>query len=59
VLSGCSEHLRSHLEAQGYRVFVTALGSFLRAGGSAFCLTLRLDGRSSAMREPENETIAA
>jgi N-dimethylarginine dimethylaminohydrolase len=59
VLSGCSEHLRSDLEARGYRVFATVLGSFLRAGGSAFCLTLRLDGRSSAMRESTNETIAA
>ena len=59
VLSGCSEHLRSDLEARGYRVFATALSAFLRAGGSAFCLTLRLDGRSSAMRESAKETIAA
>ena len=60
VLSDCSAHLRSDLEARGYRVFATELGSFLRAGGSAFCLTLRLDRRrSSAMPEPAKETIAA
>ena len=59
VLSDCSEHLRSDLEARGYRMFATALGSFLRAGGSAFCLTLRLDGRPSAMREAAEDTIAA
>lgn len=59
VLSGCSEHLRSKIEARGYRVFATPLGSFLRGGGAAFCLTLRLDGRSSAMREAVDGTVAA
>jgi N-dimethylarginine dimethylaminohydrolase len=43
VMSGCSEHLRSELEGRGYRVVTSPLQSFLRSGGAAFCLTLRLD----------------
>src|SRR5262245_12236224 len=43
VLSGCSERMRAQLEERGYRVIATPLDSFLRSGGSAFCLTLRLD----------------
>jgi N-dimethylarginine dimethylaminohydrolase len=46
VSSGCSVHLRAELEERGYRVATTPLPSFHRSGGSAFCLTLRLD-RSS------------
>jgi arginine dihydrolase len=34
------------LETRGYRVIVTPLDAFLRSGGAAFCLTLRLDRRS-------------
>jgi N-dimethylarginine dimethylaminohydrolase len=48
VLSGCSEALRGALAERGYRVIATPLDSFLRSGGSAFCLTLRLDRRSAA-----------
>ncbi len=48
VLSACSAGLRRRLEARGYRVVSTPLGSFLRSGGSAFCLTLRLDRTSEA-----------
>ena len=47
VLSECSSRLRRRLEVRGYRVVGTPLASFLRSGGSAFCLTLRVD-RSSA-----------
>ena len=47
VLSGCSERLRGELTERGYRVVTTPLDSFLRAGGSAFCLTLRLDRTSN------------
>jgi N-dimethylarginine dimethylaminohydrolase len=46
VMSGCSAHLRAELEERGYRLVMTPLPSFHRSGGSAFCLTLRLD-RSS------------
>ncbi len=48
VLSSCSEALRSELAERGYRIVATPLPSFLRSGGSAFCLTLRLDRRSVA-----------
>jgi N-dimethylarginine dimethylaminohydrolase len=57
VLSGCSDPLRASLEQRGYRVIATPLGSFLRSGGSAFCLTLRLDGRS-ATRPADIEAAA-
>src|SRR5262245_4095348 len=50
VMSGCGERLRSRLEDHGYRVLATPLGSFLRSGGSAFCLTLRLDLLSVSAR---------
>ena len=51
VLSGCSDDLRARLAERGYRVRATPLGSFLRSGGGAFCLTLRLDRRSASSRE--------
>jgi N-dimethylarginine dimethylaminohydrolase len=43
LMSGCSESLRAQLGDRGYRVLTKPLNSFLRSGGSAFCLTLRLD----------------
>lgn len=46
ILSDCGERLRAQLEERGYEIVTTPLPSFLRSGGSAFCLTLRLD-RSS------------
>ena len=48
VMSACSERLRAELSERGYAVVTTPLPSFLRSGGSAFCLTLRLDRRSVA-----------
>jgi N-dimethylarginine dimethylaminohydrolase len=50
VMSACGEALRDRLQERGYRVVVTPLEAFLRSGGAAFCLTLRLDGRSAARR---------
>jgi N-dimethylarginine dimethylaminohydrolase len=46
MADGASRDLRDRLAAHGYRVITTPLASFRRSGGSAFCLTLRLDGRS-------------
>jgi N-dimethylarginine dimethylaminohydrolase len=46
VTSACGERLRLELIERGYRVMITPLRSFLRSGGAAFCLTLRLDWRS-------------
>jgi N-dimethylarginine dimethylaminohydrolase len=46
VMSAASEQLRATLGERGYAVVTTPLTAFLRSGGSAFCLTLRLDRRS-------------
>ena len=47
VMSRCSSALRQTLEQRGYTVLQTSLDAFLQSGGSACCLTLRLDHRSS------------
>lgn len=43
VLARASAALRAALENAGYRVVETPLAQFLKAGGSAKCLTLRVD----------------
>ena len=48
VMCWCTHTLRAELEGRGYRVHVVPLGSFNRSGGAAYCLSLRLDGISSA-----------
>ena len=45
LMSDCGRRLRANLTERGYEVVTTPLSSFLRSGGSAFCLTLRLDRR--------------
>ena len=52
VLSSCSAALRATLEQRGYAVGETPLTAFLRSGGSACCLTLRLNYTRSAAVEP-------
>jgi N-dimethylarginine dimethylaminohydrolase len=47
IMSGCGEYLRAELTERGYRVVIMPLRTYLRSGGSACCLTLRLDNRSS------------
>jgi N-dimethylarginine dimethylaminohydrolase len=59
LLSDCSERLRLELAERGYRVVPTPLGAFRRSGGSAFCLTLRLDRRSAAGRSAASCSAAA
>jgi N-dimethylarginine dimethylaminohydrolase len=49
VMSACGPRLRADLEGRGYSVVTVPLGSFLRSGGAAFCLTLRLDLQSDRM----------
>jgi N-dimethylarginine dimethylaminohydrolase len=49
VLSSASPALRRNLEERGYTVVETALDAFQKSGGSACCLTLRLDHRTQAM----------
>jgi len=48
VFGNCSPRLEAKLAERGYRVHRAPLGSFCKSGGSAFCLTLRLDARSNA-----------
>lgn len=55
LLSSCSETLRTQLSARGYRVVKTPLAAFLRSGGSACCLTLRLDHRSAVQATTREE----
>jgi N-dimethylarginine dimethylaminohydrolase len=43
IMHDCSTRLRERLHDAGYRVFRTDLSEFLKSGGSAKCLTLRLD----------------
>ncbi len=52
VLSGCSIGLRRRLEDRGYTVAKTPLQAFQRSGGSACCLTLRLDHATRATAAP-------
>ncbi len=61
VLSSCSKSLRSALQERGYAVVQKPLQAFLRSGGSACCLTLRLDHRSeaSAARSSRRQAVAA
>jgi N-dimethylarginine dimethylaminohydrolase len=47
LMSGCGEYLRADLTERGYRVITLPLSAFRRSGGAAFCLTLRLDRRST------------
>ena len=43
ILNQASAGLRQQLETRGYEVLETPLSEFLKAGGAAKCLTLRLD----------------
>ncbi len=45
--TGCPQ-LHDHLRAAGYEPIETPLSEFVKAGGSAKCLTLRLDGEEAA-----------
>src|SRR5262245_17111123 len=57
--TGC-EKLGADLRAWGYTPVAVELDEFLKAGGSAKCLTLRLDGEdAAAWREEKTETADA
>ena len=45
---GC-EKLHAKLKAHGFRPESTPLSEFVKAGGSAKCLTLRLDGEDATV----------
>jgi N-dimethylarginine dimethylaminohydrolase len=46
--TGCPR-VREKLEAKGFRVFETPLDEFIKAGGGAKCLVLRIDGGAVEM----------
>lgn len=46
--TGCGQ-LEAELQQRGYTPHSTELGEFIKAGGSAKCLTLRLDGEDAAV----------
>ena len=62
VLSSASAGLRRTLEKRGYAVLETPLDAFWKSGGSACCLTLRLDYQSrmvAAAGAPAKSAAAA
>jgi N-dimethylarginine dimethylaminohydrolase len=58
IMSAAGEHLRAQLKERGYSVLITPLHSFLRSGGSAFCLTLRLDRQSAPVSAADRAAVA-
>ena len=58
VMSRCGERLRGELAERGYGVVTTPLTAFLRSGGAAFCLTLRLDRQSAGGTGAERIEVA-
>ena len=55
--TGCPE-LHRRLREEGYQAYDTPLSEFVKAGGSAKCLTLRLDGEeAAAWRHAEDVTV--
>lgn len=49
VVNAGSEQLMRDLRARGYECVAVELDEFIKAGGSAKCLTLRLDGEEAAV----------
>lgn len=49
VLNAGCPNLEAELKAKGYSPHSTELDEFIKAGGSAKCLTLRLDGEDAAI----------
>jgi N-dimethylarginine dimethylaminohydrolase len=58
VTSACGERLRFRLMECGYEITTTPLPSFMRSGGAAFCLTLRLDWRSHVGAVEDSAAVA-
>src|SRR5258708_21039034 len=56
IMSDCGDRLRAELAERGYQVVATPLPSFLRSGGSAFCLTLRLAPHCAPVAAPRSPT---
>lgn len=52
VMARAPDDLRARLVGRGYRVVEVDLAPFIRSGGAAFCMTLRLDRRSAPALVP-------
>jgi N-dimethylarginine dimethylaminohydrolase len=52
LLSSCSQELRRQLEERNYEVITTPLHTFQLSGGSACCLTLRVDYQTERAGSP-------
>ena len=48
VMARAPASLRAKLAAHGYRLTEVDLAPFIRSGGAAYCMTLRLDQRSQS-----------
>jgi N-dimethylarginine dimethylaminohydrolase len=59
ILNEGAPKLARALQGSGYAVRVLSLSEFLKAGGSAKCLTLRLDGEEAAAWKRVPETAGA
>ena len=51
IVNAGSEQLAADLRSEGYSCHFVELDEFIKAGGSAKCLTLRLDGEDAALWE--------
>ncbi|MDA5194160.1 dimethylarginine dimethylaminohydrolase family protein [Govanella unica] len=49
ISGGMTPALKTTLEARGYTILIPRISSFAKSGGSAYCLTLRLDRRNWIM----------
>jgi N-dimethylarginine dimethylaminohydrolase len=54
VLATVTDRLRRQLEERGYRLHETPISDFNLSGGSAFCLTLKLDRASGGRDSPSD-----
>ncbi len=59
VLNAGATKLAGALEASGYRVHPVSLTEFIKSGGSAKCLTLRIDGEEAAAWKYEALAVGA
>jgi len=59
LLNEVSSHLVNRLESHGYRVIQVRLTEFLKAGGAAKCLVLRLSEMEATHQEADGQRISA
>jgi N-dimethylarginine dimethylaminohydrolase len=59
ILNAASESLARTLASRGFLLQRVPLGEFMRAGGAAKCLTLRLDESGDAAGRRETGTLVA